>query len=70
MPTIKGPIKIRAGKPLPANLIKKIKVPFKADNFKASKLPKGLEIEPATEGKKPVKRKSKKKTRYSFRRTR
>jgi len=48
MPTIKGPIEIKPGKPIPTEIAKHIKLPFQADNFKSTKMPKGIVIEPVS----------------------
>lgn len=38
IPTIKGPIKFEAGKPLPDKLLKQVRLPFKATGWKSDKL--------------------------------
>lgn len=45
MITIKGPIVFKPGAPLPPG-IGNVKLPFKADGFKCTKMPAGVVVEP------------------------
>jgi len=55
IPTIKGPIKIEAGKPLPDKLLKNVRLPFTATGWQSSRLSELVtkEASEPTESKEP-----------------
>ena len=50
MPTVKGPITLKPNAPIPNEIIEAaggVKLPFKADGWKSTKMPEGISVEPA-----------------------
>lgn len=50
MTVVKGPVIIKRGEPVPDKILDAvggIKLPFKADGWKSTKMPTGVKVEPA-----------------------